>query len=349
MSPRKILIIQTGFPGDIILSTPTIAAMHSLWPDARLSLLTTPAGEQLLRHDPLLDEIIVYDKRNKDRGFSGFRRLVGELRKVKFDRAYSLHRSYRSTLLCAFAGIRDRRGFADAHLAFFYHRVMRRPRGVHDVLRRLSILGPEWVDENRASPLRLFPPDASECSDDVQKLVSSGSPYAMLFPGSEWETKRWDWTGFRDVACYLEKRGLLPVLSGAPKEADYISRISSKADVLNLAGRTSIPELLFLVKNAAMVVSNDSMPIHAASAFHVPTVVIFCATSPDFGFGPWKNTAIIVEKKGLACRPCRPHGSRRCPTGTEKCMKDLPATEVIGGIERLVSVLQKAGDQVTGN
>jgi len=76
-----------------------------------------------------------------------------------------------------------------------------------------------------------------------------------------------------------------------------------------------------VTKNSHLLVCNDSMALHMGSALKTPTVVIFCATSPSFGFGPWKNPkAIIVEEHSLACKPCRRHGSMTCPESTNACM-----------------------------
>jgi heptosyltransferase-2 len=78
------------------------------------------------------------------------------------------------------------------------------------------------------------------------------------------------------------------------------------------------------------------MVLHMASAFKVPTVAIFCATSPSFGFGPWKNRALVVEDEQLQCKPCSRHGTRKCPLGIETCMK-LPAERVIEAADSLLA------------
>lgn len=93
------------------------------------------------------------------------------------------------------------------------------------------------------------------------------------------------------------------------------------------------------VKNAKLVICNDSMALHMAFAFKIPTVAVFCATSPEFGFGPWENRAIVVEKKGLVCKPCHRHGKQICPEGTEACMKELSHMEVIYAASNLLNMV----------
>jgi len=83
------------------------------------------------------------------------------------------------------------------------------------------------------------------------------------------------------------------------------------------------------MEQSRLVICNDSMALHMASAFKVPNVAVFCATSPEFGFGPWENPkSAVVQDDTLACKPCRRHGSNRCPNGTEACMT-IDAQKVI--------------------
>jgi heptosyltransferase-2 len=125
---------------------------------------------------------------------------------------------------------------------------------------------------------------------------------------------------------------------GGPDDMAVNRRVSRGLDVLDLGGKTSISDAMYIVSQAKLVVCNDSMSLHMASAFKIPTVTIFCATSPTFGFGPWQNNARVVEKK-LDCKPCGRHGGRRCPNGTEACMKEVDFDEVASAID---SVLKNA-------
>ena len=119
------------------------------------------------------------------------------------------------------------------------------------------------------------------------------------------------------------------VLVGREEEQELGAIIDSGAGIVDLIGRTSLVETAALIKGAALMICNDSMVLHLASAFKVPTVVVFCSTSPEFGFGPWQNRARIVEKADLSCKPCGRHGHHSCPTGTEACMRELSAGRVL--------------------
>jgi heptosyltransferase-2 len=128
------------------------------------------------------------------------------------------------------------------------------------------------------------------------------------------------------------------VLLGAPSERAVSEKVARGIDVINLAGKTDISDAMLLVSNARLVVCNDSMALHMASAFKVPNVAIFCSTSPSFGFGPWQNNAVVLERDELECKPCGAHGWKRCPTGTEACMRELTPQTVVAAAEKLLGI-----------
>jgi heptosyltransferase II len=332
----RILIVQTSFLGDTILSTPVIEGLARIYPDAELWMMTTPLSVQLVKRDPLLSGVIAYDKRGSESGFSGLFAMARRIRSMGFDRVYSLHRSYRTSALLALSKIPYRVGFKEAKLAFLYHRTYRRNPENHDVIRNLSILGEHGPPESYSGALRLFAPEFGDLGVKTTQALPK-EPYAVLVPGSAWETKVWHHEGFRKTAQYLLANGFRVVLLGAPEDCETNRKVADGIDVVDLAGKTSISDALYIMKHAGLVVCNDSMSLHMASAFKIPTVVIFCATSPRFGFGPWRNKARVVEKK-LDCKPCSRHGGRRCPLGTDACMKDLEATEVIGAIHSVLDI-----------
>lgn len=334
----RILLAQTSFLGDTILSTPVISAIKTLYPQAELWMMTTPLSSELVRRDPLLSGVITHDKRNQDSGLAGLVRFSQRLKAMQFDRVYSLHRSHRTSLLLWLANIPLRIGCADAKLPFFYHHLRERDFQHHDVVRNLSILKGEMALDSNTAEMRLFPPPSHEINPEIIERLPSSFNYAVLVPGSVWNTKMWHWEGFRAVARFLLASGIQVILLGSKSDNKVCTKVSQGLDIINLAGRTTISEAMFVVKNARLMVCNDSMSLHMASAMKIPTVVVFCATSPDFGYGPWNNRAIIVEKKDLECKPCRTHGSPKCPNGTEACMRDLPADQVVRAVHELMDI-----------
>ncbi len=332
----RILLVQTSFLGDTILSTPLIAALKQLHPRAELWMMTTPLATTLVKRDPLLAGVITFAKRDSESGLLGLWKQARKLRAMNFDLAYSLHRSARTSLFLYLIRIPQRIGFSNARLSFLYHELRPRPRQLHDVKRNLALLDPER-HRNLPDSLRLFAPKPEDLPPAIRSKLPAPRSYVMMVPGSAWETKRWSTEGYHRVAEYLEEKGIDVVLTGSPEEAAICAEVAAGLKVLNLAGCGSLESAVYLVRNARLLICNDSMALHLASAFKTPTVAVFCATVPAFGFGPWQNPkARIVEHPDLACRPCARHGGRKCPNRTWACSREVKADTVIAAVEELL-------------
>ena len=335
----KILLVQTSYLGDVLLSTPVIGGIKEIYPEAKLWVMVRPEALPVVKNDPLVEEVIVFDKRKNKSGLLGLLAQKKLIEQYQFDKVYSLHQSARTAILLWLSGIRERVGFSRASWSFLYTTKIVKNACDHAVKRFLTILSDKVKIEELSSELRLFLPPKEELREDIQMILSKQPSYAVLVPGSEWETKRWMLDGYREVASNLSERGFKILLCGSEKERSYCNSVRWDGNVENIVGETDIGEFIWLIAGASLVVCNDSFALHVASALKVKNIAVFCATSPNQGFGPWKNKfAEVVEKKGLYCKPCRRHGGRFCPTGTEKCMRELPVREVVNAIGRVLSM-----------
>jgi heptosyltransferase-2 len=344
--------VPKGFLGDILLTSPVIEVLKQSAVAPRISVLCSPSLEKLISRDPLVDDVIVFDRKGEHRGLKGLRRLASKLREERFDRVYSFHRSPRTSLLLWMAGIKERVAYSDAFLGFLYSRRVTRFPNVHEVVRNLQLVladlqGEAQVKaeqlvhqgEPQGAPfarLRAPEPRDEELSPKVSELLGAATPYVVLAPGSAWETKQWSPERFHALAAEVVRRGTRVVITGAPSDraaCDAVAQGLPGALVSNLCGETSVLEIVSLIKSARALVCNDSLALHIASAVQTPTVAVFCATSPAFGFGPWQNRAVVVEKQDLFCKPCRRHGSRQCPTGTRMCMTGVSSAQVLRPLE----------------
>ena len=138
----KILLVQLSFLGDTILSTPVISGLKKVYPEAHISVMTTLLSSALIENDPFVHEIIVFDKRGKEKSISGVVKKAHEIRKKGFDKVYSLHRSYRTSILLFLAGIPERIGFSDAKMSFLYTEQRKKKLDGHAAIRNLSLLYP---------------------------------------------------------------------------------------------------------------------------------------------------------------------------------------------------------------
>lgn len=346
---QKILVVQTSFLGDVVLSTPLLSESKRRFPEAELAVLCTAQAKSLLEGHPDLNEIIVDDKRGNGRGWGGFWRTVEELRRRGFTVALSPHKSLRSALLLFFARIPYRIGFRQSAGWFLYHRRVNRDPTRHDVERNLSILQPFGISpEECQRDLRVeVSPEARERVERIFRClgIERNGLIFGLNPGSVWATKRWSAQGYAELMGHLKQKYPCKILLfGGPEDSEIIARIQDLSGGLgiSLAGKMELKELPYALEWCDVFITNDSGPMHVAVARGVPVVAVFCATTPSLGFYPYSSRAVVVEKE-LPCRPCSSHGGRRCPLGTEDCIRLVKAEDVLRGVEQLLDASHKNG------
>lgn len=335
-SRARVLVVQTGFLGDIVLTTPLLAALRRRWPDAEITMLVTPAAAPLVACHPALDGVEVDDKRGAGRGVRGLVRLARRLRRGRYTVAIAAHKSWRTGMALRLAAIPRRIGFATAPAAACYTERVARPMTLHDADRLMELVRPLGVTE--ATPRPWVARDAAACRR-AQALLApvrgAGRPLAGICPGSVWRTKRWPVAAFGALVRRLDAAGWQCVLLGAPDEAALTAAVVAAAGGrgLDLAGAVDLGVLAAVLAEMDVVVTNDSAPMHVAAAVGVPQVAIFCATIPTQGYGPLGANAEIVQKD-LACRPCGRHGAARCPRATDDCMELVRVEDVEAAIAR---------------
>jgi len=339
---ERILVAQTSFLGDVVLTTPLIAALRRRFPQAWLAVLCTPKGKEILAGHPDIDETIVLEKKRDGGRHANLFKKAAELRARDFTVAVSPHKSLRTALLLFLAGIPLRVGFRQSAGWFLYHRRVERDARRHDVERNLSLVEALGVDPDECAPTLAIEP-STQARERVAALfeelgVGGDRPIIGLNPGSVWRTKRWTVEGYAELAAALtRRRGARVVIFGGPEDREIVEAVRSRADcgAVSLAGRVGLTELAAAIERCRVFVTNDSGPMHVAVARGVPVVAIFCATTPSLGFFPYSSRAIVVEKE-LACRPCGAHGGRTCPLGTDDCMRLVRADDVLRAVERFL-------------
>ncbi len=306
---KNILIAKPSSLGDIVLALPALTALHRSFPDARISWLVRPEFAPLLENHPHLTEIITFDRKLlgkawfHPRAFGALVSLIGRLRRGRFDVVFDFQGLFRTAILARLSGCKKRVGMANArefaglfytdkvppdrqspHLVDYYLRMIRAAGA--------SELGVEFV----------FPPDG-EAADSVAKLLAShavaGDNYAVLVPGSAQPSKCWPVERFAILAEKIASQfGLAIVAAGTASEAALVETMKQQArvPVTNLAGRTSLKELVALLRAARLVVSNDTGPGHIAAALGTPLVLMFSWSNPA-RISPYGRTECMVANE----------------------------------------------------
>jgi len=322
-------VVQTAFLGDVVLTTPLLAALAAR--HGPVDIVTTPAAAPLLETHPAVRRVIPYDKRGAGRGWPGIRALAARLRREGYERAYLPHRSLRTAALAWLARIPVRIGFHDGW-RLLYTEARRRPADGHEIDRLLALAGAAAA--TYAPGLRPTPEDERAAADLLARGGIQG-PFLALAPGSIWGSKRWPY--YDQLAVRLAARGAV-VAVGGPEDASLGEAIvgavgRSGGRAVNACGKLTLRQSAALIARAAVLVTNDSAPLHLATAAGTPVVAVFGPTIPEFGFGPVGPHDVSLGVANLACRPCSPHGPPRCPLGHHRCMRDLGPEVVAAAIE----------------
>lgn len=322
--PSATLVIQTAFLGDVVLTTPLLTRLAEQ--HGPVDVLVTPAAGTLLEGHPAVREVLRFDKRGRDAGWIGAWRLGRALRARAYRRVYLPHRSVRSAALALLSRAPERIGFSDAPAAWSYTAQVPRA-GAHETARLAALAGPG------PTPAPSLGLSAAERNRARQWLEEQGvrGGFTALAPGSVWATKRWP--GYADLAARLP--GAIVVIGGAEDAlAGEAIRARDPERIRSAAGVLRLRDSAALIEQAALLVTNDSAPLHLAAAVGTRVVAIFGPTVPAFGFGPTGPRDRVVEVTALPCRPCSPHGPMVCPLGHHRCMRDLDVNQVLQAITR---------------
>ncbi|MEY3398560.1 MAG: hypothetical protein RL220_1154, partial [Bacteroidota bacterium] len=249
-------------------------------------------------------------------------------RKSRYDAVFNLQRFASTGLITMFSGARYTAGFDSNPLSWSFSHKAHHQLGKkgdqffpHEVDRNISVLA--GMTRTDMPVMRLYPQ-----KEHQSKVAAYASvPFITVSPASVWFTKQLpaeQWISF--ISLVHDKK---VYLLGGPSDRDKCEKIrlacEGKSDVVNLAGELSFLESAALMSKAAMNYTNDSGPLHFASAVDAPVAAVFCSTIPEFGFGPKsKNSHVIQYSEPLSCKPCGIHGRTACPEGHFSCGKIEP-------------------------
>ncbi len=315
---KRYLVIQTAFLCSTIFIEPVIETIKTNDKDSFVAVMVIPQTKDIFSKNPNVDLIITYDKHENDSGILGLLSIIKTIKKFKFDVLISAHGSIRTSLISFFSQIPKRVGFADSNLNFVYTHKVQKDKNAHELDKNLSLaeaLGFNnitkkinlcYSDENRKFVEGIFEAYSIKDTDTV----------IGINPSAGWPTKRWPKEYYKKVAKNLVKKGYFVIITGIGKDneiAEFVKDNNEK--IINLSGNTKLNDLFYLISKLDLLISNDSSPIHIASAFNIPTIDIYGPTSPSFGFYPLSDIHKIMEIKNLSCRPCAKNGSIACKHG----------------------------------
>lgn len=331
---KRILIIQTAFIGDVVLTIPLLKVLKESQNDIEIDFLCITETSNILYGNPSVNEIIIYDKKGTDKGLKGLIKIIKKIRGKNYDIVISPHRSYRSALISFFSNSNNRISFDKSSLDFLYTQKVKYLKSTHEIIRNLKLLEPLGIQKAEIVRPDLFP--GEDDKDNVVKLLKShglndNDGFIVVAPGSIWYTKRFPEEKFINLINYFSEDDIRIVLIGSKSDYELCDRIlnaSTNNKIYNLAGELSLLQSAELIKRGKLLITNDSAPLHIANSVGTDVIAIFGATVKDFGFYPYVKNDVVFEINGLDCRPCGIHGSNKCPVKTFDCMLQIHEEEI---------------------
>ena len=328
--PKRILIFEVNWLGDVLFSTPAIRAIRKKYSDSHIAALVVPRCREVLEHNPDLNEIISYQEKGDHRSLWGKWRLVRDLRRRKFDLAFIFHRSFTRALMVYLAGIPDRVGYAAKGRGFLLTRPVAVPSGkLHKVEYFLQLVRQSGIDscgkaygfyvsdDDRAWVLNFF----------TEHNITPADFLVVLNPGGNWEPKRWPADRFAELANHLvDLHQARIIITGEHKDKVLAERIAQgmNSQPISLCGKTSLTQLFALFDRVNLVISGDSGPMHIASAGRARVIALFGPTSPEIT-GPSGKDGEFVLWKDVGCEvPCYDFSCSE-----NRCLKAITVEDVL--------------------
>ena len=312
----RILIIQTAFIGDVILATPVIEKLNEFYPNSEIDFLLRKGNEELLENNPYVSSILIWNKRKNK--LINLLKIIRHIRGIKYDYIINLQRFFSTGFLTIFSKGKIKIGFDKNPFSFLFSKKIKHiiKKGIHEINRNICLI--EELTDNKIINPKIYPSDDDFASVAKYKL----QPYICIAPISVWFTKQFPSDKWIELINNLDNELKVYLIGGKDdiSACEKIIKDCENVNIVSLCGKLNLLQSAALMKNAKMNYTNDSAPLHIASAIDARTTVIFCSTIPEFGFGPLSNKARIVQTKEiLECRPCGLHGLNKCPENHFKC------------------------------
>jgi len=339
-APRRVLIVLLGAIGDVVRALPLLGRIRRAWPDAHISWAVEPKSGPVLEGHPWLDDVIVYDRAHAPWTFLPF---LNKIRVGRFDLVLDLQRHLKSGLASRISGAPDRFGFSASNSKEFNHLFSNHQIPAQPNMRLKLLQYQAFGDALEIPPAPIefgLAPSIQERDRARAMLAEAPRPILAVILGSSWPSRIYFPESTAAVIRDLTRSdtnspALFPVLLGGPDEtglgADVMRELGA-TPALNLAGRTSIRDLIGIFPECAVAFGPDSGPMHIAAAVGCPVVSLWGATAAERS-APWGFAEFAIS----GAIPCHPCYLRQCPIGRE-CMRRISPDEVSAALRRALAL-----------
>ena len=343
---KTIGVLRLSSLGDTVLITPVLRELKARFPESHITTIVKDKYAPVFHHNPNVDKCIVMYTDGVHNGLNGLRRFVRELRRDEYDVFIDLHRNLRSRMITSRVRAKQR--------MWYKKRRWRRSAMVHAHWFRLEPRHTVDLYFDCLHPLGIEPkdkrPEIYLTEDEIvrakTRLASQGifdTRYLVgIHIGAKSEVKRWFPDRFARVADALTERGWTPLFLGGEGDRQFLSDISSAADVRPpMLAQLPLRDLLAVLDQCAVLLCHDSGPMHVAVARGVPVVALFGPTHPKLGFWPLGDHDVVLTANEK-CSPCSLHGTKRCRRSQRECLERITVDQVFDAVLNLVEKKMEA-------
>jgi heptosyltransferase-2 len=321
----KVLIILPNWLGDAIMATPAIELLASTYKDIKFTFVGSYVSIEAMKHHPLCEKAVVDETKKASSRYLATYKLAKSL--GQFNLAVNFRNQFYTSLLLRFTKTVvciSRQSWHSMFLLSHTPKILTAQHLVKQYAQLAMTNADNWNGSIPALKLYIKPKKF-----DKQTLgINAGATYGSA--------KRWYPKKFAEVAKEFSNKFDI-IIFGGPNEVEMANEIESNLKFFgvhnyqNLAGKTNIQELCAKIAGCSLFITNDSGPMHIASAYQVPTIAIFGPTRYK-ETSPWMNNKSTMVRHEMDCSPCM---KRECPLGHHNCMKNISVTEVIEAVKKL--------------
>ena len=335
---KRILIFNVNWLGDVLFSSATIRNIRRNYPHSYIACIIPSRCYPILKSNPYLDEVIIFDEKDRHKGMLAKLNFVSLLKNKAFDTVYLLHRSFSRALICRLAGIEERIGYYTKKRAFLLTKKIPPPK--KDSLHRIDY----YLDVIEKAGLRVedryldfhFSPEDQKVVDDflAKNSVGRNDFIVALNPGGNWMPKRWPKDYWAQLADKLiTQLGAKVIITGSIADLSLARQIKEKMQEKPLVacGCLNIKQLGALAKTVDLFVTADTGPMHIANAVGARKIIaIFGPTSKEIT-GPYPETNVVILQKDIGCSiPCY-----KASCQNNRCMKAVTPDDVLVEIREI--------------
>jgi len=335
---KRILIFNVNWLGDVLFSTAVIRNIRRNFPESFIACVIPSRCYPVLKGNPHLDEVIIYDEKDRHRGTLEKMKFIQLLKSKKFDTAFLLHRSFTRALLCRLAGIPRRIGYQTKKRGFLLTEKIIPPRldTLHRIDYYLNIIEKAGLKvEDRYTEFFTGEEEHNFVDDFLSRnAVKKDELLVVINPGGNWLPKRWPkeyWAILADKLASAFKAKV--VITGNNNDLNLAKEIRDRmrARPIITCGIFNLKQLAALVKRADLFVTGDTGPLHIANAVGAKKIIaLFGPTSPRIT-GPYPARNVVILQKDIACKvPCY-----RVRCMDNRCMKLITPEEVWQEVQKL--------------